>query len=298
MWRVSIDRKQKLEETVAVLQDRWGSSAVRRLGQMQKTSVPHVPTGFPALDEALAIGGLPSGRICELVGIPTSGMATVALTIAGRAQDQSGTVVYIDVGHNFDPDFAAHCGLDLDRLLLVRPGDVYQALHILQDFVASSGIGALVFDADQSLFRDPQPAKTLATTLDRIIAPLSQTTCLLMFLTSLSSSLSSSPPNRLADRSPSPPSLTGYPNGSIIPHHSAVRLFLQREKWLHKQGDISGYRAQIVVAKNKLGPAGKQVNLSIQFAGTVSCEIVTTTADEAIPSTKGNERSDNDGGGS
>jgi hypothetical protein len=109
-----------------------------------------------------------------------------------------------------------------------------------------------------------------------------------MFLTSLSS----------ASRLPDTPSLTGYPNGSIIPHHSAVRLFLQREKWLYKQGDISGYRAQIVVAKNKLGPAGKQVNISIQFAGTVSCEVVTTNVDEAVPSTKGNERSDKDGGGS
>jgi recombination protein RecA len=282
---VSSDRKQKLEKTVAILQDRWGSSAVRRLGQVERTTVPHIPTGFPALDEALVIGGLPSGRISEFVGIPTSGMATVALTIAGRAQDQSGTVVYIDVGHNFDPDFAAHCGIDLNRLLLVRPADVSQALHILQDFVASSGIGTLVFDADQSLFREPRPAKTLVTTLDRIIAPLSQTTCLLMFLTSFSST-------------PSQPSLTGYPNGSIIPHHSSVRLFLKREKWLYKQGDISGYRAQIVVAKNKLGPAGKQVNLSIQFAGTVSCEAVTTTADEAVPSTTGNERSDKDGGGS
>jgi recombination protein RecA len=215
-------------------------------------------------------------------------MASIALTIASRAQDRTGTVVYIDVGHNFDPDFAAHCGIDLNRLLLVRPGDVYQALHILLDFVAGDGIGTLVFDADQSLFSDLRPAKALASTLDRIIAPLSQSTCLLMFLTSLNSTSGSS----------STASLSSFPNASLIPHHSAVRLFLKREKWLYKQGDISGYRAQIIVAKNKLGPAGKQVNVSIQFAGTVSLETVTTTGEDAALSATGTNGSSEGGGGS
>jgi len=271
---VNGDRKQKLNETMAELQDRWGSSAVRRLGQMQRGSVPHVPTGFPVLDKALAIGGLPSGRITEIVGIPTSGMATLTLTIAARAQKHSGMVVYIDLGHNFDPEFAAKCGLDLDQLVLVRPKDHYQALHILQDFVAGGDIGALVFDADPSHFKDSQAAKALAATLNKIIAPLSQSTCLLLFLTSLSSSSSAT----------NTPTTQGYPNGSIIPHHSAVRLYLQREKWLYKEGDISGYRAQIVVAKNKLGPAGKQVNLSIQYSGMSHFEALTTTTIDNSPS--------------
>jgi recombination protein RecA len=285
---VSSERNQRLNETVAALQDRWGSTAVRRLGQVLSGPVPHIPTGFPALDKALGIGGLPIGRISELVGSPTSGMASIALTLASRAQDQAGTVVYIDVGHNFDPDFAAHCGVELNRLMLVRPGDVFQALHILQDFVASDGIGALVFDADQSLFSDPQPAKTLATTLDRIIAPLSQTACLLLFLTSLRS-LSSS-----ASRPPP----TDFPHTSLIPHHSAVRLFIQREKWLYKQGDISGYRAHITVVKNKLGPSGKQVSVSIEFAETVSVKALSTTGEDAVLSMKGSNGSSNDGGGS
>jgi recombination protein RecA len=225
------------------------------------------------LDNALAIGGLPSGRITEIVGSPTSGVVTLALTLAARAQELSGSAIYVDLGHNFDPQFATHCGLDLNNLVLVRPKDAFQALSILHDFVAGGAIGALVFDADLAHFGEPQQAKALATTLDRIISPLSQSTCLLLFLTSLDA----------AGQDERAPAQNGYPSGSIIPHHSAVRLQVRREKWLYKDGDISGYKAQVVVAKNKLGPAGKQVSLTIRFSGRSSFEAVTTTCVENIP---------------
>jgi hypothetical protein len=140
---VNSDKMQKLEKTMAELEDRWGFSAVRRLGQVLRSSVPHVPTGFPALDNALAIGGLPSGRITEIVGSPTSGVVTLALTLAARAQELSGSAIYVDLGHNFDPQFATHCGLDLNNLVLVRPKDAFQALSILHDFVAGGAIGAI-----------------------------------------------------------------------------------------------------------------------------------------------------------
>lgn len=270
---MSSEKKQKLAETMAELEDRWGSSAVRRLGGALRSSVPHIPTGFPALDNALTIGGLPSGRITEIVGSPTSGVVTLALTLAARAQELSGSAVYVDLGHTFDPQFATQCGLDLNNLVLVRPKDTFQALSILHDFVEGGAIGVLVFDADLAHFGEPLQAKALATTLDRIISPLSQSTCLLLFLTSLRSS----------GQAESTPVQNGYPNGSIIPHHSAIRLQVRREKWLYKDGDISGYKAQVVVAKNKLGPAEKQVNLTIRFSGRSSFKAVTTTCVENVP---------------
>lgn len=253
---MSKEQKQQLDETVAAIQDRWGSAAVRRLSQVQRGAVPHVPTGFPALDKALVIGGLPLGRISEIVGIPTSGMSTVALKITARAQGQGGIAVYIDPGRNFDPDYAARCGLELNQLVLVHPQDGYQALAILQDFIAGGGIKALVFDVDSTLLKEARLAKALATTLDRLIAPLSRTECVLLFLTSLPTTAH--------------PTLDSYPNTSVLPHHAAVRLFIQRERWLYKQRDIRGYQAQILVVKNKLGPAGNGVGVTIHFNGKVT----------------------------
>jgi recombination protein RecA len=250
-------KKQKLEMTVAAVQARWGARALRRLRpEDQQAAVPHVPTGFPALDRALGIGGLPAGRISEIAGAPTSGMATLALKIVANAQAQGEPAVYIDLERTFDPDYAARCGLSLSEMVLVRPYDARQGLAILQDFAAGGGVSLLACDLPAALLADQKLAQALSATLGRIIAPLSQSRCVLLFLVSLE-----------AGRQPS---MAHYPAGSPLPHHAAVRLFIQREQWLYRQQDIRGYRAQVEVIKNKVAAAGKRATITITFNGTVA----------------------------
>jgi len=248
-------KKRKLEMTVAALQDRWGVQAIRRLKLGQRRTFPHVSTGFPSLDKALAIGGLPRGRISEIIGVPTSGMATIGLKVVANAQEKGGTAIYIDLGQTFDPDYAARCGLALNQLVLVRPYSVRQGLAILQDFVTGGGASALVFDMPFSLLNEPRPRQILTRTLGRLIAPLGQANCVLLFLTTL-------PP-----KSATTPVPVMYPDNAPFPHHAAVRLFIQRERWIYRQRDIYGYQAQVLVVKNKLGPAGQQVRIAITFNG-------------------------------
>lgn len=268
--RVDDDKRDKAEETAAKLRNRWGAKAVGRLGSRQQAEFPHLPTGFPALDEALTIGGLPRGRISEISGVPTSGMATVALKIIAQDQSQSsaGGAIYIDPGHTFDPEYAARCGLELSQLILVRPYDIEQALAILADFILSGGISSLVFDAPVSLLAEPQPAQALSTNLGRLIAPLSQSGCVLLFLTSLPAG---SGPEMIKNVvSPTGSGLemaksVASPAGSALSHYASVRLHIQRERWIYRQRDIRGYQAQIAVVKNKLGPAGREATIEIIF---------------------------------
>lgn len=268
------DKKRNLEETVAALQDRWGAEAVRRLHRDQKSSVAHIPTGFPPLDEALIIGGLPRGRISEFIGVPTSGMATIALKIVANAQEgtssgsaQAVGAIYIDPGQTFDPDYAARCGLKLDQLVLVRPYDTRQALDILQDFIMGGGINILIFDIPFALLAESESSQALSTTLGRLISPLSRSYCVLLFLTSL-------PAQKFIAPLVSPESLlAAYPpvagSSNPISHYAAVRLVIQRERWLYKERDIRGYQARVTVIKNKLGPASKRASIAITFNGTV-----------------------------
>jgi recombination protein RecA len=218
--------------------------------------VPHIPTGFPALDEALGIGGLPTGRISEIIGAPTSGMATIALKCIAEAQAQGEPAVYLDPGRTFDPDYAARCGLDLGRMVLVRPYDARQGLAILQDFAAGGGISTLVYDAAGALLADPKMVQPFSAALGRIIAPLSQSRCALLFLVSLPAGQA--------------PSMAHYPAGSTLPNHAAVRLFIRREQWLYKEQDIRGYQAQVEVIKNKLAAAGKRAPVALTINGTVA----------------------------
>jgi recombination protein RecA len=268
------DKKRKLEKTVAALQNRWGAQAIRLLGRDKKSSVPHIPTGFPSLDEALIIGGLPRGRISEFIGAPTSGVATIALKIATNAQvgtssgsGQAVGAIYIDPGQTFDPDYAARCGLKLDQLVLVRPYDTRQALEILQDFILGGGINILIFDIPFPLLAESESSQVLSATLGRLIAPLSRSYCVLLFLTSLPVKKFIAPLVSAKTLLAAYPPVAGSSNP--ISHYAAVRLVIQRERWLYKERDIRGYQARVTVIKNKLGPASKRVSIAITFNGTV-----------------------------
>jgi recombination protein RecA len=208
------------------------------------------------LDKALTIGGLPRGRISEISGVPTSGMATVALKIIAQDQSQSsaGGAIYIDPAHTFDPEYAVRCGLELSQLILVRPYDMEQALTILADFILSGGVSCLVFDAPASVVTDAQPAQVLSTNLGRLIAPLSQSGCVLLFLTSLPAGTDPETAKSLLSSV-----------GSALPHYASVRLHIQRERWIYRKRDIRGYQAQVAVIKNKLGPAGQEATIEIIF---------------------------------
>ncbi len=246
-------RKQKLEMAVAHIHYRFGPRSLVK-GRLPTADgappvIPHISTGFLALDRALGIGGLPKGRVSELLGLATSGKTTLALKFMAQAQIDGGQVVYIDQARYFDPDYAHRCGLDLSRLLVGTPYDLQEALVMAEALVHSGNFAALIFDALDVFWTDSQAASQLTGLLDRLTAPLARSGTALLFLHANSSGRSVAL--------------------STLAHYAAVRLQVVRERWLRHHGDIRGYEARVEVLKNRLGPAGHTVNLQIQFNGTV-----------------------------
>lgn len=132
-----------LEETLAAIRQRWGANAICKL---VPETLSAISTGFPPLDDALAIGGIARGRITELQGTPTSGMTTLALKVAQSAQAAGELVAFINLGYRLDPAYVRYCGVELSTLLLVLPKTDKQALDIMTDIVASRGVGLIVFN--------------------------------------------------------------------------------------------------------------------------------------------------------
>jgi recombination protein RecA len=111
--------------TAAELRKQIESALAERIPaalSMRPAAVPElVSCGIAEVDAALG-GGLPLGGISELTGAASSGRTTLAwATLAGiTLQGCSGA--YVDVSDSFDPLSAAALGVDLHRLLWVRPG--------------------------------------------------------------------------------------------------------------------------------------------------------------------------------
>jgi hypothetical protein len=98
---------------------------VRRAPALSPPSARPLPTGIRPLDAALG-GGLLRGHLHELIGPPGAG-GTALLRAALQAATCAGELcALIDPGNSFDP---AQGGIDLSRLLWVRPHDPAQALR-------------------------------------------------------------------------------------------------------------------------------------------------------------------------
>lgn len=105
---------------------------------------PPLPTASPELDRLLE-GGLPRGRLVELVGGRSSGRFSVALALLAAATQAGEAAAMVDLGDGLDPAAAVAAGVDLERLLWLGPRTLRQALAGAEMLVAT-GFPLVVVD--------------------------------------------------------------------------------------------------------------------------------------------------------
>ncbi|HET9594482.1 MAG TPA: hypothetical protein VFP65_02825, partial [Anaeromyxobacteraceae bacterium] len=94
---------------------------IRRLERKPPSSAACVPSGRPEIDAQLAGGGFQRGALTELAGGPASGKTAVALRVLARAMGERALGACVDGRGQLYPPAAAALGVDLERLLIVRP---------------------------------------------------------------------------------------------------------------------------------------------------------------------------------
>jgi hypothetical protein len=99
---------------------------------------------FPALDELLG-GGLPRGKLVEMIGSRSSGRFSAVLAALAAATTAGEAAALVDLGDGLDPQAAADLGLDLRRLLWLRPTILKQALAGAE-ILLGSGFPLVVLD--------------------------------------------------------------------------------------------------------------------------------------------------------
>lgn len=129
----------------AALLDRLGRPGAVRLGATAPVPQLRLATGLPALDAALE-GGLPRGRVTELVGTRSAGRTGLACRIAASATRAGETIAWVDPEDALDPAAAGAAGVALPRTLWVRPRDVPDALRAAEILLGAGGFGLVVLD--------------------------------------------------------------------------------------------------------------------------------------------------------
>ncbi len=84
-------------------------------------------TKVPALDGLLS-GGLPRGVLVEVTGRRSCGRFSIGISSLAAATSAGDAAALVDLGGHLDPQSAEDAGVDLERLLWVRPAKLKEAV--------------------------------------------------------------------------------------------------------------------------------------------------------------------------
>ena len=110
-----------------------------------------LPTGVDALDARLVGGGLPRGRLTEVVGARGSGKATLLRQIVARTLSEAGWAAYIDATRTLAPRDWAHLGSE--GLWMIRPRDPSRAAWCADVLLRCGAFALVVIDSGPVLSR-------------------------------------------------------------------------------------------------------------------------------------------------
>jgi recA bacterial DNA recombination protein len=103
-----------------------------------------IPTTLGSLDTLLG-GGLQRGKLVELVSRRAAGRFSIVMSALAAATSMGEAVALVDLGDHFDPQLAQANGVDLRRLLWVRPRTVKEAV-MSAEMITATGFQLVVID--------------------------------------------------------------------------------------------------------------------------------------------------------
>lgn len=247
-----------------------------------------ISTGNTLLDYAIANkkgGGVPVGKLTEIVGEEASGKSLLCAHIAAETQRRGGIVAYLDAENAMNPDFAHQIGVDLGKMIYLQPGTVEEAGEQIEKMIlltrqkAPNQLVTIIWDStaqtptraeiegDYDINMNVQMEKPKA--MGKMMRKLTQTLGKERICLVFTNQLKFKPGVMYGDP-------LFAPGGKAVPYAASVRIRLNRGKVAMEggdadsgesgDGDAMGVNTVAKVIKNRLGPPLRKCKFFISFA--------------------------------
>jgi len=228
-----------LAAALATLKRRFGPEALRRGGLPEAAQV--WPTGVPAIDDVLAPGGLPRGRLTLLAAGPRtgpSGRLTLLQSLAALAS-RTQEVGYVDLAGTLDPGFLADLGADLDACLVLDPGAGRWGRGLA---MGRSLVGAGLPWLAVALGAGQPRSATWEHALTALVEAVARRGAVCV----------------VATAAPAAP----------LAYASSLTLACTPLGWQRAHGDVTGLRVRLHTTKSKVGTADAQATVLLRYPRT------------------------------
>ena len=257
-----------------------------------------ISTGNTLLDYAISNrrnGGLPVGKLVEIMGEEASGKSLMCAEIAAETQRRGGIVGYLDAENAMSPEFAQQIGVDLRKMIYLQPGTVEEAGEQIEKMIlmtrqkAPNQLVTIIWDStaqtptqleiegnyEINMNVQMEKPKAMAKMMRKLTQTLGRERILLVF----TNQLKFKPGVMYGDP-------LFAPGGKAVPYAASVRIKLTRGKTA-KEGDdvndldkdfaaseenVMGVHTKASIVKNRCGPPLRKCKFFISFAHGIEDE--------------------------